>query len=231
MGFSRQEYWSGVPLPSPILTLQRRNSQKSESPPVLWAWNHTRWLIKSIPPASADPEHFHNHVSSKQLLTWTVRSLPELFSRNLELQLHLVQLSPVKWIGQRPSSWTPAEAGSLVTSVQTVISNLFPITVHQQDNVGLVRWPSNSHSWVLSLHASICRSSPIYWHTRHLTAHIKHWSAGTLLKNHLISASMSLCILFGCLIAVALRLFICCRLSSRKISTLLTIPKPLTVKT
>jgi len=89
------------------------------------------------------------------------------------LQLHLVQLSRVKWIGQRPSSWTPAEAGSLVTSAQRVIPNLFPITVHQQDNVGLVRRPSNSHSRVLSLHTSIYRSSPIYRHTRHLTSTYK----------------------------------------------------------
>ena len=86
---------------------------------------------------------------------------------------------------QRPSSWTPAEAGSLVTSAQTMIPNLFPITVRQQDNVGLVRQPSNSLSWVLSSHARICRSSPLYWHTLHLTAHIKHWSPGALLQKPL----------------------------------------------
>ena len=44
MGFSRQEYWSGVPLPSPLLLLEckSRESRNSWSNRQIWPWS-TEW--------------------------------------------------------------------------------------------------------------------------------------------------------------------------------------------
>ena len=41
MGFSRQEYWSGLPFPSPV----DHNCQTSPPWPVHLGWPHTAWLI------------------------------------------------------------------------------------------------------------------------------------------------------------------------------------------
>ena len=42
MGFSRQEYWSGVPLPSPIKGLDGANFPECSDPGVLCVWGLTR---------------------------------------------------------------------------------------------------------------------------------------------------------------------------------------------
>ena len=44
MGFSRQEYWSGLPFPSPVATF----CQTSPPGPVCFAWPYMAWLIVSL---------------------------------------------------------------------------------------------------------------------------------------------------------------------------------------
>ena len=52
MGFSRQEYWSGVPLPSPVRPKRAQNSQVE---PEMWRsldWNDTQWVRYKAEPSS-----------------------------------------------------------------------------------------------------------------------------------------------------------------------------------
>ena len=65
MGFSRQEYWSGVPLPSPLffLPLVKDISSRFYSPR-LW------WLISDFWPFSTDPPLPALHPPGRRFLVW-----------------------------------------------------------------------------------------------------------------------------------------------------------------
>ena len=72
MGFSRQEYWSGVPLPSPIEMWKSRQ--------ILWAWQYIRHLhqvccvlILRVKYLSALGTH--QHPASNFMLFWTTPGL------------------------------------------------------------------------------------------------------------------------------------------------------------
>ena len=57
MGFSRQEYWSGVPLPSPTLGIyhvQKRQVYRDRETPILWPSDVKSWLIWKDPDAGKD---------------------------------------------------------------------------------------------------------------------------------------------------------------------------------
>ena len=45
MGFSRQEYWGGVPLPSPLVPWPGAKTR----PPVLGAWSLGHWTTRKVP--------------------------------------------------------------------------------------------------------------------------------------------------------------------------------------
>ena len=64
MGFTRQEYWSGLPMPSPekMATKQESGSHRTQNWPVLhWSWNsQSRWGKRQVGPPRVKSLKIHS---------------------------------------------------------------------------------------------------------------------------------------------------------------------------
>ena len=137
MGFSKQEYWSGLPFPSPINVIQHINKLKDK--------NH---MIISI-----DAEKAFNKIQHPFMIKTLQKAGTEGTSVSSVQSFSCVQLSATPWITAHQASLSITNSWSLlklmpignVIQPSHPLSSPSPPVPNPSQHQGLFKWVNSSH--------------------------------------------------------------------------------------